>query len=101
MARARGSVKGRWDHGRRRHHLPVELRDQSAVQGDEVTALPSGLAAPARRALVGAGIVTLEDVARFPRAKLVALHGMGPKALRVLDEALTAAGLTDSAMNDR
>jgi hypothetical protein len=29
------------------------------------------------------------------------LHGMGPKALRVLDEALAAAGLTASAVNDQ
>jgi hypothetical protein len=66
-----------------------------------VTALPSNLAAPARRALAGARLETLEDVARFPRAELAALHGMGPKALRVLDEALAAAGLTKSSAGDQ
>lgn len=58
-----------------------------------MTALPSGLAAPARRALEGAGLKSLEDVARFSRVDLAALHGMGQKALRVLDEALVAEGL--------
>jgi hypothetical protein len=60
-----------------------------------VTALPSGLAAPARRALESAGLESLEDVARFPRDELAALHGMGPKALRLLDDALAAVGLDD------
>jgi hypothetical protein len=60
-----------------------------------VTALPSGLAAPARRALESAGLESLEDVARFPRDELAALHGMGPKALRLLEDALAAAGLDD------
>jgi hypothetical protein len=60
-----------------------------------VTALPSGLAAPARRALESAGLESLEDVARFPRDELSALHGMGPKALRLLDDALAAVGPND------
>jgi hypothetical protein len=60
-----------------------------------VTALPSGLAAPARRALESAGLESLEDVARFPRDELAALHGMGPKALRLLNDALAAGGLDD------
>jgi hypothetical protein len=60
-----------------------------------VTALPPGLAAPARRALESAGLESLEDVARFPRDELAALHGMGAKALRLLDDALAAVGLND------
>ncbi len=68
-----------------------------------MTALPSGLAAPARRALEGAGLESLEDVAGFSRAELAALHGMGRKALRVLDQALVAAGLAEGSapMDDR
>ena len=62
-----------------------------------MTALPSGLAAPARRALEGAGLESLEDVAGISRAELAALHGMGPKALRVLDQALVAAGLAEAS----
>jgi DNA-directed RNA polymerase alpha subunit len=40
-----------------------------------------------------AGLESLEDVAAIPRAELAAMHGMGPKALRTLDEALAAEGL--------
>jgi hypothetical protein len=60
-----------------------------------VTTLPSGLPAPARRALERAELESLEEVAAFPRAELAALHGMGPKALRTLDEALAAAWLAE------
>jgi hypothetical protein len=62
-----------------------------------VTALPSGLPAPARRALERA---ELEEVAAFPRAELAALHGMGSKALRTLDEALAAAGLAEGSTGE-
>jgi hypothetical protein len=57
-----------------------------------VTALPK-VSAPAARALAAAGIETLEDVAAADRTELARLHGMGPKALAQLDEALAAAGL--------
>ena len=47
-----------------------------------------GLAAPARRALVNAGLLTFKDVKKFPRSELETLHGMGPKALALLNEIL-------------
>lgn len=49
---------------------------------------------PAKRALLGAGIETLDDLTGWTRADLAALHGVGPSALRLLDDALAAAGLT-------
>ena len=55
--------------------------------------LPSGIGAPATRALTGAGYERLAQLDGVPRAELAALHGVGPKALRVLDEALEAQGL--------
>lgn len=55
--------------------------------------LPSGIGAPATRALTGAGYEQLAQLDGVPRAELAALHGVGPKALRVLDEALEAQGL--------
>jgi predicted flap endonuclease-1-like 5' DNA nuclease len=55
--------------------------------------LPSGIGAPATRALEAAGWTTLEQVAGHTRADLLALHGVGPKAVRVLAEALDAHGL--------
>ena len=58
-----------------------------------MTPLPGGLSAPARRALDAAGIDTLEAAAGRSRRDVAALHGMGPRALTVLDAALADAGL--------
>lgn len=55
--------------------------------------LPSGLSEPARRALAGAGVTTLEDVAALTETELMKLHGMGPKTLQTLRRALAAKGL--------
>ena len=48
---------------------------------------------PAAAALDLAGIRTIEQVAEHSEAELRALHGVGPKAIRILSEALTATGL--------
>jgi hypothetical protein len=48
---------------------------------------------PATAALQLAGYTGLGQLAGVPRATLAALHGVGPKALRILDEALAAHGL--------
>jgi DNA-directed RNA polymerase alpha subunit len=58
-----------------------------------MTALPK-IGAPATRALHGAGYETLESLAGVPEKELAKLHGMGPKALRILKEHLDAMGLT-------
>jgi pimeloyl-ACP methyl ester carboxylesterase len=54
-----------------------------------------GLAAPAVRALNGAGYQTLLDVAKVNDADLASLHGFGPKALKQLHQVLADAGLRD------
>lgn len=51
------------------------------------------LAAPARRALEGAGLTTLAKIARKTEEEILALHGMGPNAVAKLRESLAAAGL--------
>ena len=51
------------------------------------------IGAPATRALAAIGVTTLEDVSWCREAELLALHGFGPKAMRILHEALTAHGL--------
>jgi predicted flap endonuclease-1-like 5' DNA nuclease len=53
---------------------------------------PKGVAKPAIRALASVGVVRLDQVARFTEADLLALHGMGPKAIRLIKEALRAKG---------
>jgi hypothetical protein len=57
-----------------------------------MTALPA-IGAPATRALESAGITTLELVAGRPANRLLAMHGVGPRAVRILQDALADAGL--------
>lgn len=52
------------------------------------------LSAPAQRALTGAGLSTLAEVAAAGEKKIRALHGIGPHAIKVLRAALDAQGLT-------
>ncbi len=55
---------------------------------------PRGAGNPARRALEAAGYTRLEQLTGARRAELAKLHGVGPKVLRVLAEALAARGLS-------
>jgi predicted flap endonuclease-1-like 5' DNA nuclease len=57
-------------------------------------AFPPGVSGPALRALQGAGVRSLADLARWTEADLAKLHGMGPKALGILRTALAASGRT-------
>lgn len=57
------------------------------------TALPK-LAAPARRALAGAGYTHLEQFAEATEFEVLRLHGMGPNAMNVLRDALKEHGLS-------
>jgi predicted flap endonuclease-1-like 5' DNA nuclease len=43
--------------------------------------------------LAGAGITSLAQLADRSRAELTALHGMGPKALGILEASLAEMGL--------
>jgi predicted flap endonuclease-1-like 5' DNA nuclease len=64
------------------------------MQGQGDTGFPRGIGAPATRALTAAGYSQLRQLAGVPAADLKKLHGMGPKALRVLQEALEEQGLS-------
>jgi hypothetical protein len=52
------------------------------------------IGAPATRALLGAGYTSLRQLAGVSRSELAALHGMGPKALGILQAALEEQGLS-------
>jgi len=52
------------------------------------------LAAPARRALQGEGITTLEKLASYSESEILALHGIGPGSIPKLRDALEAEGLS-------
>ena len=67
--------------------MTTRSRDNAAA-GD----LPK-LAAPARRALAGAGLSSLARLAKQREADVAALHGMGPNAMATLKTALKAKGL--------
>jgi hypothetical protein len=50
----------------------------------DVTWREIGLAAPARRALVDAGLFEIADLRKESLAAIKELHGMGPNAIRIL-----------------
>ena len=56
-------------------------------------AFPPGMSGPSLRALQVAGVRSLDDLTRWTARDLAALHGMGPKALGVLQAALQERGL--------
>lgn len=59
---------------------------------DETSAFPKGVGRPAQRALAAIGVTQLDQLTGFTEKELRGLHGMGPKALGLLQEALRAKG---------
>lgn len=57
-------------------------------------AFPPGVAAPALRALAAAQLTTLNDLATVTERDLLAMHGLGPKAVRILRDAMQLRGIT-------
>lgn len=55
-------------------------------------ALPPGMSGPALRARETAQIGSLDDLAEWTEEDLAALHGMGPKGIALLRDALSASG---------
>jgi predicted flap endonuclease-1-like 5' DNA nuclease len=55
--------------------------------------LPNEIGKTAARELSCNGIDSLEQVAAHSSQELLAIHGVGPKAIAVLEEALAAKGL--------
>ncbi|PIQ49129.1 MAG: hypothetical protein COW03_06210 [Cytophagales bacterium CG12_big_fil_rev_8_21_14_0_65_40_12] len=54
----------------------------------------SQIAAPARRALEGKGISSLNEISAYSEKEISVLHGMGPKAMSVLKSALEENNLS-------
>ena len=55
--------------------------------------LPKSIGKPATRALLGAGISSLDEVAARTEAELLDLHGVGPRAIRLMKEELAEQGM--------
>jgi len=80
-------------------HVFYKSSDCPTCPTCEAAKRPSGgfmaeLAAPARRALQGAGLTTPARLSKRTEAQVRELHGMGPNALAKLRASLRKAGLT-------
>jgi hypothetical protein len=54
--------------------------------------LPPGLSQPSLRALAAAKLTTLDQLAKVREADIAKLHGMGPKGVTTIRDALKARG---------
>ncbi len=70
----------------------ARARDGQERDSREAPPLPA-IGAPAMRAMRAEGYETLDSLADVRAADLLALHGVGPKAIRIIREALAADGL--------
>jgi hypothetical protein len=52
------------------------------------------IGAPATRALTSVGITRLSQLTDHPAEELLKLHGMGPRAIKILRQALADQGLS-------
>lgn len=78
-----------------RSQTPSSDRTANAVWHTEAMSasdLPK-IGAPAARALASIGVTRLDQLVDRRRSQLLALHGVGPRAVRTLEEALAARGL--------
>jgi DNA-directed RNA polymerase alpha subunit len=66
----------------------------------EIDLLLKRLAKPAQRAIQGAGITTLEELASRTEKEIVALHGIGKNALQTIKTTLKENGLSLSDSNN-
>ncbi len=81
-----------------KHRAPAQLAARLAAIIESPTRpgsdLPASIGKAATRALANAGLTTLDQVATRTRAELLAMHGVGPKAVRILAEALEEKGMS-------
>ncbi|WP_026821169.1 MmcQ/YjbR family DNA-binding protein [Arthrobacter castelli] len=84
-------VRASWS-SRAPKRLAASLADVDGGGVPTVSDLPPGIGKPATRALLTVGITTLDEAAGWSKAELLSLHGVGPKAVRILGEALEGRG---------
>lgn len=58
------------------------------------TEFPRGIGTVANRELARNGYTTYEQLTRVTSKELLAIHGVGPKSIRVLGEELASRGLS-------
>ena len=64
------------------------------MSSNEKAEFPSGIGRPAASAFALAGFKQLEDFTRVTEKEVLKLHGVGPKAVRIIREAMKEKGLT-------
>lgn len=84
-------VRASW-FSRAPKRLAASLEAAESSADGQVGDLPKSIGRPATQALAEAGLTTLDHVATRTEAELLALHGVGPKAVRVLADVLDARG---------
>lgn len=81
-----------------KHRAPRRLAARLTAIAESPTQrgsdLPAGIGKAATRALATAGLTTLDEVATRSKADLLALHGVGPKAVRILSDTLAEKGMS-------
>ena len=60
----------------------------------EIEIVLKKLASPARRAIIGSGVTTLEELAQMSEDQVAALHGIGKNVLSVIRAMLEEHGLS-------
>jgi len=75
-----------------RNERGKSMKMKQSDQGE--SNLPIELSQPARRALVGAGYLGLEQLTEISEDEVKQLHGIGPKAIGLLRHALETLGLS-------
>lgn len=73
--------------------MSTSARTVPTVDEDVEVDLPRSIGRPATGALRHAGYTRLEQLDGVPARDLLALHGVGPKAVRLLGEALAGRGM--------
>lgn len=81
-------VEKAWRHRAPKRLVNARLAAARGVVPEGPDALPKSIGRLATRALLAAGITTLGEVARRSDAELLGLHGVGPRAVRLLREAI-------------
>lgn len=71
----------------------MPARKSTTNQDPNASDLPPKLSAPAQRALAEAGYTHLKQLTAVSEKEILQLHGMGPRALSMLREAMAAKGL--------
>ncbi len=62
------------------------------------TEFPRGIGRPATSALIGSGYTRYDQLTAITANDLLRLHGVGPKAVRILEAELASRGLSFAAV---